>query len=79
MASIKKNQEQAQKAPKFVLFTKQFGFDMFIADEEVTGKGMVVTDNVQEALQYSEGFDNPEIKMAYWKFQTGYDLQIKQA
>jgi len=78
MSTVKQLRKQANEAPKYVLFTSQFGHNMFIADEEKTGKGMIVTDNTTEALHYSVGFDNPEMKLAYWKFKTGYDLQIKE-
>lgn len=73
MATINQLKAQANAAPKFVLFTNEFGFDMYVAANESEG----MTDNTKDALQYSAGFDNAEIKLAYWKFQTGYNLQIK--
>jgi len=67
--------KQALLAPKFVLVTNQYGSDMFISDMEKTN--IPVTDTISEALEFSVGFDNPEIKLGYWKAKTGYNLQVR--
>lgn len=73
--TISELKRAANSAPKFVLFTNEFGEDMYIADAMKTPA--VVTDNVQEALEYSVGFDNINLKLKYWCWVTGYNLQIK--
>lgn len=67
--------QQAKNAPKFVLFSNEFGYDLFIADTDKID--MEITDTVEEALCFSVGFDNPEMKLGYWKYRTGYNLKIK--
>lgn len=59
---------------QFVLFTNQYGPDMFISDSEKTN--IPVTDTIDESLVFDER-DNPEIKLSYWKALTGYELQMK--
>lgn len=67
--------KQAKLAPKFVLFTNQYGSDMFISDMEKTT--IPVTDTVNEALEFSVGFDSEETKLSYWKAKTGYRLEVR--
>lgn len=59
---------------QFVLFTNQYGSDMFISDSEKTN--IPVTDTINEALTFDYR-DNPEIKLSYYKALTGYRLQIR--
>ena len=59
----------------FVLFTNQYGSDMFISDTEKTP--IPVTDNIDEALVFSAKYDNQQTKLGYWTAYTGYKLQIK--
>lgn len=66
--------KQAQLAPKFVLITKQYGFEMFIADADKIN--MPVTNEKSEALEFSVGFDSEETKLSYYKALTGYELEI---
>lgn len=62
--------QEAKVAPKYVLYTNEFGFDMYVADADKID--MPITDNVKEALWFSVGFDNPDMKLAGWKARTGY-------
>ena len=64
----------AQNAPKFILATNEFGYNLFIADEELTN--LPATDELKEALQFSVGFDNPEIKRKYYSAISGYNLDV---
>lgn len=66
--------KEANDAPKYVLRSKQFGFDIYIADREKTD--ILITDTLGEALQFSVGFDNEEMKLSVWKLSTGFDLEI---
>lgn len=75
MKTISQLQKEAVKAPKYVLHSNEFGFDMFIADESKSN-GSPITDKISEALEYAKGFDNPEIKLGYWKAVTGYKLKV---
>jgi hypothetical protein len=59
---------------QFVLFTNQYGSDMFISDSEKTT--IPVTDTITEALTFDYR-DNPDTKLSYYKALTGYKLQIK--
>lgn len=59
---------------QFVLFTNQYGSDMFISDMDKTN--IPVTDTINEALVFDYR-DNPAIKLDYYKALTGYNLQIK--
>lgn len=59
---------------QFVLFTNQYGQEMYISDSEKTN--IPVTDTIDEALVFDHR-DNPDIKLPYWKALTGYELQIK--
>lgn len=68
-------QAEAATAPKYILVSTQYGFPLYIADPEKTK--CPITDTPDEALQYSAGFDDPEMKLATWRTITGYDLQIK--
>lgn len=61
---------------KFSLFTNQFGFNMFIADTEISG-GIEITETESEALVFDSSEDNIESKISYWNFQTGYSLTAK--
>ncbi len=58
---------------KIVLFTNEFGYELFIADTSKTKNGLSITDNISEALIFSKGFDNTRIR--YLKAITGYNLQ----
>lgn len=60
---------------KYILFTSQFGYNIFIADSEIT-KGIEITDDKNESLVFDKETDNPEIKLNYWSALTGYKLQI---
>jgi hypothetical protein len=71
MATISKLQKKAKQAPKFVLFTNEFGFDMFICGGE-----SVITDNSDEAMKFSVGFDDEKMKLRAWSACTGYKLQV---
>lgn len=75
MKNIKALRKQSILAPKYVLFTNQYGSDMFISDMEKTS--IPVTDTINEALEYSVGFDSEETKLSYWEAKTGYKLEIK--
>jgi hypothetical protein len=55
--------KQAQLAPKYVL--QMEGLNLFVAEKQgLTGCNL--TDNVNEAMKYSVGFDNEEMKTAIW-------------
>jgi hypothetical protein len=71
--TITQLQKQARLAPKYVLHTNEFGYDIYIA-----GDTSIITDKIEEAVQYSVGFDNKEVKLGYWKAVTGYDLKVVQ-
>ena len=75
MATTLSARKQALLAPKFVLVTNQFGFEMFISDSDKTD--IPFTNLQNEALEFSVGFDNPEMKLGYWKAKTGYELELK--
>lgn len=75
MATISQLQKQAQSAPKFVLFSDQFGFDMYFADPAKYAG--IITDTVNEAQLFSVGFDNEEIKCKAWSLTTGYNFIVK--
>lgn len=60
----------------FILFSNQFGFDLFIADKDLTGGKLEITEDKKEALVFEYGMDNPEQKLTVWKAITGYNLQI---
>lgn len=68
---MKTLKQQSKEAPKFVLYTNEFGFDIFINIDTCT------EDKIEKATEFSVGFDNPELKLAYWNFQTGYNLIVK--
>lgn len=70
--SMAQAQAEARKAPKYVLHSDQFGFDMFISSDGV------VTDTVEGAMQFSVGYDSEEMKLGMWKAITGYDLKAKR-
>jgi len=69
---MKSLRKQARIAPKFVLVTSQYGFDIYIADEDKVASP--ITNTVEEALEFSVGFDNEQMKLKYYKALTGYDL-----
>ena len=71
--TIAQLQKQARLAPKYVLHTNQFGFDIYIS-----GDSGIITDKIGDALQYSVGFDNEKIKLGYWKALTGYNLTVQK-
>ena len=73
---IQQLQNQANQAPKFVLMTNQYGYDLFIADKKLSG-GLEATDNVNEALKFSVGFDDEQMKLKSWSGRTGWDLKVK--
>lgn len=50
---------------QFVLRSMEFGNELYIME------GMLVTDRLAEAMVFDER-DNPEIKVAFYKAQTGY-------
>lgn len=68
-------QQLIDAAPQFVLFTNQYGKDMFIADPDKID--MPVTDTISEALAFSVGYDEPAMKLHYYRYTTGYDLEVK--
>ena len=52
--------KQAQLAPKYVL--KMEGLDLYYSDKQPLS-GFDVTENIKEAMLFSVGFDNQEIKV----------------
>lgn len=62
---------------QFILKTIEFGYDLIIADTELTD-GLEITDNVEEAQIWDErdvNYKNDKgavIKLEYWKSYTGY-------
>jgi hypothetical protein len=55
--------KQAQLAPKYVL--QMDGLNLFVAEKQgLTGCNL--TENINEAMQYSLGFDNEEMKLGIW-------------
>lgn len=58
---------------KFILYTRQFGFDVFIASES----DGLISDKQSGALVFETEFDNPEDKLAYYTSYSGYELEIK--
>ncbi len=71
MAQLRK---AANAAPKYVLHSDEFGYDIYIADEQLTN-GSPITDKLEEALKYSIGFDQKEMKLHYWRWHSGLDLK----
>lgn len=60
---MKSLQKQAQLAPKYVL--QMDGLKLFVAEkQDLTGCNL--TNNVNEAMKYSVGFDNEEMKAGIW-------------
>ena len=55
--------KQAQQAPKYVLHNAEFGY---VAENQQL-RGVRFTNDINAAMQYSIGFDNPEIKKPYWQ------------
>jgi hypothetical protein len=58
----------------FIMFTNQFGSDIFIADKSKTN-GNPITDKIDEAEVWQELYDMTKFK--YWKAVTGYNLEIR--
>ncbi len=54
--------KQAQLAPKYVLKMDGAGY---LADEQKLS-GVNFTDKVEDAMKFSIGFDNPELKTGIW-------------
>lgn len=75
MENLTNLQSLASAAPKFVLFSNEFGFDMYFADP--TKYAGIITDTPKEALEFSVGFDNEEIKRKAWSLSTGYNFTVK--
>lgn len=60
---MKSLRKQAQLAPKYVLQID--GLKLFVAEKQgLTGCNL--TDNINEAMKYSVGFDNEETKAGIW-------------
>lgn len=60
---MKSLRKQAQLAPKYVLQID--GLNLFIAEKQDL-TGCYLTNNINEALKYSVGFDNEEMKTNIW-------------
>jgi hypothetical protein len=55
--------KKAQLAPKYVLQMEEL--NLFVAEKQgLTGCNL--TENISEAMQYSVGFDNAEMKLGIW-------------
>jgi hypothetical protein len=57
------------------LVTEEFGNRIFISDTEKTE--IPVTENKSEALVFNADYDNPEIKLSYWRSFTGLNLKCE--
>jgi hypothetical protein len=57
--------QQAELAPKYVLYIEGAGY---ISEKaESPDCAIAFTFNISEAIQYSIGFDNPNMKVGYWR------------
>ena len=54
--------KQAQMAPKYVLYIETLGF---LANRQGL-TGIIFTNSVELAMEYSIGFDDPETKLGIW-------------
>lgn len=53
---------------QFVMVNSCFGYDMFIADSRYSA-----TDKVEDAMRFTYGEDNPEVKAIAYSTATGLD------
>lgn len=70
MATLRK---QAKQAPKYVLSIN----GNFLADEQ-TLSSVNLTSDIEKAMQFSVGFDNPEMKIGIWSAYAKMRLGITQ-
>ena len=56
----------------FVMLTYQFGYNVYIADQQKAKN--IITDDIKDAEIWDEDCDIS--KFEYWKSITGYDLEI---
>lgn len=74
---IKSLQKEANAAPKYVLLIEGLGY--LAAKQNQTG--VIFTPELELAMQYTEGFDNPEIKLGIWNAQVkrtlGSDIKFE--
>jgi hypothetical protein len=61
--TMKQARKQAEQAPKFVLHLENFG--LYLSAKQGLS-GCNLTPNIAEAMQFSEGFDNPQTKIGIW-------------
>lgn len=75
--TIKTLQEEVANAPKYVLLIEGLGY--LAAKQNQTG--VIFTPELELAMQYAEGFDNPEMKLGIWNAQAkrtfGSDIKFE--
>jgi hypothetical protein len=75
MKSISKSRKEAASAAIFVL--KVRGQEIYVADEQESMLiGCTITDDINKALMFSVGFDNPDMKKAAWTYASKMKLEI---
>lgn len=82
--AIKGLAKARSKAGRFVLYTPILGKYIFVAKEQPDPTIAPLTTNLEEALEFYEGFDNPETKAKYWeaelrKFSHSLSIPLKHA
>lgn len=65
MKTLSKKQQIAN-APKFVLYNETLGF---LANKQNL-TGVIFTEELELAMQFAEGFDNPSDKLEIWNLSA---------
>jgi hypothetical protein len=73
MSTISQLQKQANAAPKFILAA--FDTDRYVfLHKDTTLFNIKITDKISDAMPFSYGFDDEEIKEKAWSISTGMDF-----
>ena len=74
MKTFAQQRKEAKQAPKFIL--KAIDRDIYIAEEQESIFDCTLTDSKEQAMQFSVGFDNPDMKKAAWTYASKMQLEI---